>query len=55
MAIQGTLRAIWMAHEAGRRVALSQVSTAVLLGTEYDNIAGGQDSFHGQRIEWQVR
>jgi enoyl-CoA hydratase/carnithine racemase len=55
LAIQGTLRAIWMAHEAGRRVALSQVSTSVLLGTAYENIAGGQDTFHQERIEWQLR
>ena len=55
LAIQGTIRAIWMAHEAGRRVALSQVSTAVSLGTAYDNIAGGQDTFHQERIEWQLR
>ena len=45
LAVQGTVRAIWMAHEAGRRVALSQVSTAVNLGTAYDNIAGGQETF----------
>ena len=55
LAIQGTIRAIWMAHEAGRRVALSQVSTAVSLGTAYDNIAGGQDTFRQERIEWQLR
>src|SRR5581483_4811260 len=33
LAIQGTLRAAWMAHEAFRRDALAQVSTYVSLGT----------------------
>ncbi len=32
MAIQGTLRAIWMTHEVTRREALAQVSTYVALG-----------------------
>jgi enoyl-CoA hydratase/carnithine racemase len=55
LAIQGTVRAIWMAHEAGRRVALAQVSTPVSLGTAYENIATGQDTFHTERIEWELR
>ena len=55
LAVQGTVRAIWMAHEAGRRVALSQVSTAVNLGTAYDNIDAGQDAFHQRRIDWRLR
>jgi enoyl-CoA hydratase/carnithine racemase len=42
MAIQGTLRAIWMTHEVSRREALSQVSTFVALGTLFDDVAGGQ-------------
>ena len=57
MAIQGTLRAIWMTHEVTRREALSQVSTYVALGTLFDNIAEGQETFQGirQRPEWMVR
>jgi enoyl-CoA hydratase/carnithine racemase len=55
LAVQGTVRAIWMAHEAGRRVALSQVSTAVNLGTAFDNIAGGQETFLQERIDWRLR
>jgi len=55
LAIQGTLRAVWMAHESARRTALEQVSTYVSLGTEYDNIEGGQQAFQGQRIEWRLR
>jgi len=55
LAIQGTLRAVWMGHETARRAALGQVSTFVSLGTEYDNIEGGQQAFQGQRIEWRLR
>src|SRR6266542_6353480 len=33
LAIQGTVRAIWMAHEVSRRQALAEVSTLVSLGT----------------------
>ena len=57
MAIQGTLRAIWMTHEVSRREALSQVSTFVALGTLFDNIAGGQEIFRGtvSRPEWRLR
>ena len=49
LAIQGTLRAVWMAHEVARRQALDQVSTWVSLGTEYDNIESGQQAFQGRR------
>ncbi len=57
MAIQGTLRAIWMTHELGRRDALSQVSTFVTLGTLFDNVAGGQEIFRetASRPKWRLR
>ena len=57
LAIQGTVRSIWMAHEVGRRAAVSQVSSLVLLGTQYDNIATGQDNFKQPtgRVEWELR
>jgi enoyl-CoA hydratase/carnithine racemase len=57
MAIQGTLRSVWMANEVGRRNAIAQVSSLVLLGTQYDDLQSGQDSFRqpGQRIEWELR
>jgi enoyl-CoA hydratase/carnithine racemase len=56
MAVQGTLKAIWMAHEVARKQALAQVSTWVSLGTQYDNIAEGQAAFKdpGNR-EWRLR
>ena len=44
-AIQGTVRAVWMAHELSRRDAIAQVSSFVSLGTQFDNIAGGQETF----------
>ncbi len=55
LAIQGTVRAIWMAHELSRRAALQQVSTLVSLGTLFENIESGQETFRQRRIEWQLR
>ena len=55
MAIQGTVKAAWVAHEKSRRQALAEVSTYVMLGTTRDNIADGQETFRGTRIEWQLR
>jgi enoyl-CoA hydratase/carnithine racemase len=55
LAIQGTLRAVWMAHERSRRDALAQMSTIVSLGTKFENIEGGQQSFQGKRPEWRLR
>ncbi|HEX4126107.1 MAG TPA: enoyl-CoA hydratase-related protein [Acidimicrobiales bacterium] len=57
MAIQGTLRAIWMTHEVTRREALSQVSTYVALGTLYEDIVEGEETFQGTRArpEWRPR
>lgn len=55
LAVQGTLRAIWTAHELSRREALMQVSTFVSLGTQQDNIARGQRTFRSGRPEWRLR
>jgi enoyl-CoA hydratase/carnithine racemase len=55
MAIQGSLRAIWMAHETHRRQALAQVSSLVQLGTVYGNIDEGQKTFEGERPDHHVR
>ena len=55
LAVQGTLKAIWMAHEVARRQALDQVSTWVSLGTQYENIEGGQQAFGQKRKEWRLR
>ncbi len=55
LAIQGTLKAIWMAHESARRQALDQVSSLVSLGTDFGNLQQGERSFRGERVEWQLR
>jgi enoyl-CoA hydratase/carnithine racemase len=55
LAVQGTLRAIWMAHEQSRRAALAQVSTLVSLGTQFENIEDGQKEFQGPRRQWELR
>jgi enoyl-CoA hydratase/carnithine racemase len=56
LAVQGTLKAIWMSHEVARRQALDQISTWVSLGTQYENIAGGQEAFRGPHAdEWRLR
>jgi enoyl-CoA hydratase/carnithine racemase len=55
LAVQGTLRAIWMAHEIARREALRQVSSFVSLGTVFENIAGGEQTFKSGRREWRLR
>jgi enoyl-CoA hydratase/carnithine racemase len=55
LAIQGTLRAAWMAQETLRREALMQVSTIVALGTEHDNIESGQERFLTKREPPRIR
>ena len=55
VAIQGTMRAIWTAHEIGRRDALAQASTIVMLGTVPENLAEGQEAFKSKHREWRLR
>jgi enoyl-CoA hydratase/carnithine racemase len=55
LAIQGTLRAVWMAQEQSRLNALAQVSTLVSLGTTNENIDSGQKTFQAARPEWKLR
>lgn len=55
LAIQGTLRAVWMAQEQSRRNALAQMSTLVSLGSVQENIDSGQQTFKGTRPEWKLR
>jgi enoyl-CoA hydratase/carnithine racemase len=55
LAVQGTLRAIWMANELSRRAALAQVSTVVSLGTQFENIEKGHETFKTSRPEWRLR
>jgi len=55
IAIQGTMRAIWTAHDIGRRDALAQAATIVMLGTVPDNLAEGQQAFKSKQREWRLR
>ncbi len=55
LAVQGTLRAAWLAHEVTRREALAQISMLVSLGTTYENIEAGQASFHANREKPRIR
>jgi enoyl-CoA hydratase/carnithine racemase len=55
LAIQGTVRAAWMAKEALRREALMQVSAIVALGTEHDNIEAGHQAFLTKREPPRIR
>jgi enoyl-CoA hydratase/carnithine racemase len=55
LAVQGTLRAAWLAQEVTRRESLAQVSMLVSLGTTYDNIEAGQRTFHDKRRKPEIR
>ncbi len=49
LAIQGTVRAAWLAKETLRRDAIMQVSTIVAAGTDSANLAAGHQAFLDQR------
>jgi enoyl-CoA hydratase/carnithine racemase len=55
IAIQGTMKAVWTANDIGRRNALAQASSIVMLGTQADNLAAGQDAFKSKKREWRLR
>ncbi|HEV3353865.1 MAG TPA: enoyl-CoA hydratase/isomerase family protein [Acidimicrobiales bacterium] len=56
IAIQGTLRAIWMGLEQTRSQALAEAYAYIAMGTNQDSIAEGQKAFSsGKRIEWRLR
>jgi enoyl-CoA hydratase/carnithine racemase len=57
LAVQASLRAVWMAHESLRRQALDMVSNFVTMGSDKDNIAAGQETFKGKdgRPKWELR
>jgi len=54
-AVQGTVRAVWMAHELARRDAVAQVSSFISLGTRYEQIEEGQTVFQDGNVEWRLR
>lgn len=56
LAVQGTLRAIWMGLEHTREQALKEAYAYIGLGTSQESIAEGQARFaKGERIEWRLR
>ena len=55
LAIQGTVRAAWLAQETLRREALMQVSMLVSAGTDHANIESGQQAFLTKRTEPDIR
>ena len=55
LVVEGTLRSAWLAHELSRREALAQISMLVSLGTSYDTIKEGQETFHSQRSKPSIR
>lgn len=56
LAVQGTLRAIWMGLEHTREQALREAYAYIGLGTSQDSIAEGQARFaKGERIDWRLR
>jgi len=56
LAIQGTLRAIWMGLEQTRSQALAEAYAYIAMGTNQESIAEGQKAFSsGKRIEWRLR
>ena len=54
-AVQGTVRAVWMAHDLTRREAMAHVSSFVALGTQFDNIAEGEAAFRADRTDPRLR
>jgi enoyl-CoA hydratase/carnithine racemase len=56
IAVQSTLKAIWTAHDHGRRVALDQGYAFAHLGTDLELLREGQGQFKGgSRKEWRLR
>jgi enoyl-CoA hydratase/carnithine racemase len=55
LAVQATLRTIWMAHENSRRHAIDMAPMFVGLGTTRENLAKGEAIFRGERGEHEIR
>jgi enoyl-CoA hydratase/carnithine racemase len=56
VAVQGTVRSIWLARELGRAQALDLAKIYIGLGSDQDAIAEGQQRFEsGPRIQPRVR
>lgn len=56
LAVQGTLRAIWLGLEHTRSQALAGAYAYIGLGTSQDSIREGQERFaKGERTDWRLR
>ena len=56
LAVQGTLRAMWMGLEVSRRQALDHAFLFTNIGTDQASLDEGQATFaSGKRIEWRLR
>jgi len=56
LAVQGTLRALWMGLEMSRRQALDHAFLVTAVGTDPATLEEGQATFSsGKRIEWRLR
>ena len=56
LAVQGTLRALWMGLELSRRQALDHAFLVTNIGTDPATLAEGQARFtSGKRIDWRLR
>jgi enoyl-CoA hydratase/carnithine racemase len=56
VAVQGTVRSVWLAQELARTQALRMADVFVGLGNDLDLIAEGQARFAaGTRVDWRLR
>jgi len=56
LAVQGTVRSIWLAREMPRSQAVAMARIYIGLGSDMDSIAEGQEAFQGgERLEWKLR
>ena len=56
LAVQGTVRSIWLARDLPHRHAVEMAKIYIGLGSDMDSIAEGQRRFEsGGRVEWRVR
>jgi enoyl-CoA hydratase/carnithine racemase len=56
LAIQGTMRALWTAHQVGRPHGIEVANLFTRVGSDPAAFKAGQDRFaSGQRVEWKLR
>jgi len=56
LVIQGTMRALWTAHEVGRSRGIELANLFTRIGSDAAAFKAGQDRFAtGQRVEWNLR